>query len=194
MKKALITIVILAAVGVGGYVWYIGNMAEDEAAPEIAVESPDEAVEEVIEEAEEATGEAVEEVIEEAEEAAGEAVEEVIEEAEEAAEQAEEAAEALEEAVESAIEDAADVAGEAAEAVEETVTDAAEAVEEAVTTPPADALSPEGFDADAVIAMIEDSSLDDAQKGALKAAVETARNVPEMLGGVLDQVRTALGM
>ncbi|MCO8145538.1 hypothetical protein NHN26_09905 [Rhodovulum tesquicola] len=179
MKKALITIVILAAVGVGGYVWYIGNMAEDEAAPEVAVESPDEAVEEVIEEAEEAA-EAAEEAVEEAAEAADEAVEEAVEDATEA--------------VDSAAEEAADIAEDAADAVEETVTDAAEAVEEAVTTPPADVLSPEGFDADAVIAMIDDSSLDDAEKGALKATVETARNVPEMLGGVLDQVRTALGM
>ncbi|GAA0303275.1 hypothetical protein [Rhodovulum strictum] len=146
MKKALITIIILAAVGVGGYIWYIGNMAEEAAAPEAAVETVDEAVED--------------------------------------------AAEAVEEAVEEATEEAAEAVDEAVEAAE----DAAEAVEEAVTTPPADVLSPEGFDADAVIAMIDESSLDVAEKDALKAAVETARNVPDMLGAVLDQVRTALGM
>ncbi|TCM80539.1 hypothetical protein [Rhodovulum steppense] len=173
MKKALITIVILAAIGVGGYVWYIGNMAEDEAVPEAAVETPDDAVE------------AVEEVIDEAEEAADEAVE-AVEEA------VEDAGEAVEGAIGEATEGAADVAEDAAEAAEEAAADAA--VEETATTPPTDVLSPEGFDADAVIGMIDDSSLDDAQKESLKAAVETARNVPDMLGAVLDQVRTALGM
>ena len=162
MKKALITIVILAAVGVGGYIWYLGNMTGDGSAPEAA--APETAVPEAVEETVDEAAEAVEATTEAVEETATEAVEET-----------EAAAEAAAEATEEAAEDAA-------AAVEETA-------EEVV-----DVLSPEGFDADAVIEMIDNSSLGDGQKRALKSAVETARNSPSVAADVLAQVRSALGM
>jgi hypothetical protein len=42
--------------------------------------------------------------------------------------------------------------------------------------------------------MIDDSALPEATKMPLKTAVESARNNPALVKGVLDQVRSALGM
>ena len=42
--------------------------------------------------------------------------------------------------------------------------------------------------------MIDGSSLGELQKTALKGAVDSAKDNPELLQGALDQVKQALGM
>jgi hypothetical protein len=42
--------------------------------------------------------------------------------------------------------------------------------------------------------MIDSSSIGDIQKTALKSAVSSAADNPDLVSGVLDQVKSALGM
>ena len=53
-------------------------------------------------------------------------------------------------------------------------------------------LTPEGFDAAAVEALIRDSSLDPAQQQSLSTIVKAAASSPAMLGSALEQVRAVL--
>ena len=55
-------------------------------------------------------------------------------------------------------------------------------------------LTVEGFDLDKVVGALDASDLGEAQKTALKAGLEQARDNPAMLRGMLDQVRAALGL
>jgi hypothetical protein len=128
-----------------------------------------------------------------AEEAAAKAAEEAAAAAQKAADDAAKAAEGTAAAVEGA-------ATDAAEAVEGAATDAATAVEGAATeatgaaTDAAAALDPANFNADAVTALIDGSTLDDATKATLKTAVEAAKANPALVADTVAQVKTALGM
>ena len=91
---------------------------------------------------------------------------------------------------EAAAEEAAEPA--TAEAAEATETVAA-ATEEAAGGM-ADLLTPEGFNLDKVGEMIDGSELGALKKTALKTALDGAKDNPELLNGVLEQIKTALGM
>ena len=58
----------------------------------------------------------------------------------------------------------------------------------------ADLLTPEGFNLDKVGEMIDGSELGTLKKTALKTALDGAKDNPELLNGVLEQIKTALGM
>ena len=93
-----------------------------------------------------------------------------------------------------------EAATDAAAATTEAATDAAAATTEAATdaaaavTDAAAALDPANFNADAVVALIDGSSLDDATKATLKTAVEAAKANPALVADTVAQVKTALGM
>ena len=118
----------------------------------------------------------------------------------EAAAKAEADAKAAEEAAAAkAAEDAA-AAQAAADQAAAAATDAATATTEAATdataaaTDAAAALDPANFNADAVVALIDGSTLDDATKATLKTAVEAAKANPALVADTVAQVKTALGM
>lgn len=79
-------------------------------------------------------------------------------------------------------------------------TTAPAATTETTTAPAAPAgdiaalLDPATFDADKLIAAVDTSTLDDATKTSLKAAIEGARNNPGAVQAVIDQVKAAMGM
>ena len=105
------------------------------------------------------------------------------------------AAKAEADAVAAAAEEAA-----AAEAAEPATAEAAEATEtvaaatEEAAGGMADLLTPEGFNLDKVGEMIDGSELGALKKTALKTALDGAKDNPELLNGVLEQIKTALGM
>jgi hypothetical protein len=110
--------------------------------------------------------------------------------ADEAAPAAEEAAPAAEEAAPAA-EEAAPAAEEAAPAAEE----AAPAAEEAApATDAAAVLDPANFDAAAINALIDGSSLGADVKATLKSAVDAAAANPALVQPAIDQVKAALGL
>ena len=59
---------------------------------------------------------------------------------------------------------------------------------------PSAILSVENFDPAKVTALIEGSSLSDGIKTQLVTAVEAAGNNPEMVQGVIDQIKSAMGL
>ena len=113
---------------------------------------------------------------------------------------AHEAATAAAEATKKAADDAAAAtkaaADEAAAATKKAADDAAAAANTATTavTGAAAALDPANFNADAVIALIDGSTVDAATKATLKTAVEAAKTNPALVADTIAQVKTALGM
>jgi F0F1-type ATP synthase membrane subunit b/b' len=186
--RVLIIVVILVALGLGAYFLSQG-VPED---IEDATSAPQEVVEETVEEAETATDEAAET----AEEAAT-AVEEAVDEA---AGAANDALEGLTEGAGEMAEDATATASEAADSAVEAANDAANAVLEAATGAPEgtprlqDALTRDGFDFDTAIAAIEGSDVSEMTKRAARAALERARDNPELLPAAIEQARSILGL
>jgi predicted negative regulator of RcsB-dependent stress response len=89
---------------------------------------------------------------------------------------------------------AADEAAAAAKAAEEAAAATTTAATTAVTDAAA-ALDPAKFDAAKITAMIDASTtLDDATKTTLKAAVTAAAGNPALVQGAIDQVKKALGL
>ena len=103
------------------------------------------------------------------------------------------AAEAEAAAATKAAEDAAAAAAAEAEAAAAKAAEEAAAAAETVTEamPALDAAT---FDPVAVAGMIDASTLDDAMKATLKAAVTAAGTDPAAITAVIAQVKTALGM
>jgi len=127
-------------------------------------------------------------------EGAAEAVEGATEAATEAADTATEAAtEAADTATEAATE-AADTATEATDATTEAASDAIEATTEAAGDDIATLLTKDGFDADKIVDLIEDSSLTAPRKELLKTAIKNAAENPVLLDQALARVKSALGM
>lgn len=68
------------------------------------------------------------------------------------------------------------------------------------TTPASDAmtpeqlLTPENFDADKIVALIDGSDLPDAQKTVLRTAVQNAAGNPELVSAAITQVKQALNL
>jgi hypothetical protein len=102
-------------------------------------------------------------------------------------------AKAAEEAAAKAAEEAAAAAQKVADEAAAAATEAATATTEAVTDAAA-ALDPANFNADAVMALIDGSALDDAAKTTLKTAVDAAKANPALVADTIAQVKTALGM
>ncbi|UWQ20788.1 hypothetical protein [Jannaschia sp. W003] len=114
-------------------------------------------------------------------------------------------------AIENAAEATADAVGDAADATAEAVDDAGEAVEnddpEVVTTTVpitpaegtvdadaeiAELLTPETFDADRLIVLIDESDLDADARTSLRTAVEEARDDPSLVDATIERIRTDL--
>jgi len=89
---------------------------------------------------------------------------------------------------------AAEAAAAEAAAAEAAAAEAAAAEAAAAAAGGVDALDPANFNADAVVAMIDGSALDDATKATLKTAVEAARANPALVADTVAQVKAALGM
>jgi hypothetical protein len=157
--------------------------------------------------------ETVEGVVEDATETVEGVVEDATETLQGLTEGAGDAAETATEAVEGATEGAADAAGDAAEtaveagesavdAASDAASDAAEAVTDAVTGTDAgaaapslnEALSLDGFDFDTALAAIEGSDIAEMTKRAATAALEGARDNPDLLPAALEQARSLLGL
>ena len=102
-------------------------------------------------------------------------------------------AEDIESGAEGAVDDATAALGETTEAVEEAASDAANAAADAGFELD-QALTVEAFDYDRVKAAIEGSSLGETEKSTLITALDGARETPDLLGQVLDQIRSALNV
>lgn len=89
---------------------------------------------------------------------------------------------------------ATEAAATATEAATDTATEAVTEGTAAATDAAAAALDPANFNADAVVALIDGSTLDDATKTTLKTAVEAARANPALVADTVAQVKAALGM
>jgi len=189
MKPVIWIAVALVVVG-GGYMWYSGQKAPEQATQTPAASGNDETqptatTESATETATEAVTEAVDEATEAASEAATEATEAVTEATEAVTEAATEATEAADEA-----------ATEATEAATESVTEATEAAADAASSTGdlTNLLTLDGFDMDKVVEAIDASDLSAAQKTTLTTGLQQAKDNPELLKGMLDQVKTALGL
>ena len=58
----------------------------------------------------------------------------------------------------------------------------------------AELLTVDGFDLEKVTAMIDGSELGGVQKSLLSTALDKAKDNPELLSGVLDQIKAAMGL
>lgn len=114
----------------------------------------------------------------------------------EAAKSATDAAKSATEAAKSATEAATDAAKSGAAAATEAATNAANSAVDAAKSviDDASALTAEHFDADKVVAMIQNSSLAADTKSTLLAAVETARSNAALIPEVIAKVKAALGL
>ena len=222
--KNLIILAVIVAIGAGVWFFTQRNTAPEVAetpADEVtepavdAAEAAETVVEEVVEETTSVAESAEEAVTEAVEEGASDAAVATEDAASDAVETATEATEAVEETATDAVEAVEDTAGEATGAVENTATDAAESVEETATeatetaTDAAEAtadaagdaaanitelLTVDGFEFDQVIEYVDNSELSTLVKTTTKAALEQARDNPEVLQGVLETLRGQLGL
>ncbi|HKK96861.1 MAG TPA: hypothetical protein VJ928_01680, partial [Marivita sp.] len=88
--------------------------------------------------------------------------------------------------VDSAADEAAETATDAADATADAAVDAGSDI--------ADLMTVDGFDLDRVIDYIDNSDLSNVVKATSKAALEQARDSPEALEGVLENLRDRLGI
>lgn len=212
--RNLILVAVAAIAAVGAYLWYSGQSPKDamkEAGDAIgapaALENASDAVGAVAGQAQEAAGS----VTTAATDTAEDTVDAVTGAAEGAADATQDAAAAATDtatdvvtATEGATEQAVEATGEAAEqAADATQTatdaagaasDAAEAVAETNEIGIADLLTVDGFDYDKVATYIDGSGLNAIAKTGAKALLEQAKNNPDALQGVLDQLRGALNL
>jgi len=134
-------------------------------------------------------------------EAATNAVQEAAQEgADAAAGMSEEAADAAQDAANSITDAAEGAADTASEAAEETVNSVSEAAGQAVDALEEAAggagewLTPEGFDLDKALDLIENSDLGGLKKTALAESIKAAAEDPDLLNAALASVREALGL
>ncbi|ETX26510.1 hypothetical protein RISW2_23815, partial [Roseivivax isoporae LMG 25204] len=93
--------------------------------------------------------------------------------------------------------DAAEAAAEAAGAAADTAADAAAVSAEGAAAPDPDvaaALSVEGYDAEEVARLVEQSDLSLSVKTSTMTALRNAEDNPELLATVLEQLRERLGL
>jgi len=103
---------------------------------------------------------------------------------------------ATETATEAATEAASEAATEATETATGAVTEATEAAADAASSAGdlTSLLTLDGFDMDKVVEAIDASDLSAVQKTTLTTGLQQAKDNPELLKGVLDQVKSALGL
>lgn len=220
MKAVIWVVGAIVALG-GGYYLYKGQQSADMPTAEIAsvpeAGTPDtgksakkfedslkSALKEITDKAEDTVDEAkiaAESVKQSAEKAldettqsakvAAEAASEAIEAAkDEASASASDALAAVGESANKAASDAAAVASQAASDATETMSGAADKAASSLT----DWLTVEGFDYEKVVEMIDTSEMAETVKSAFKEGLDKARNSPEMLQNVLDQIKSALNV
>jgi|GEM_PF-3263759 len=211
--KAAVGIVVVGAAIVLGWLYWSNQEAPDTSEPAIeidtapiesATEEPVEAVEETVESVAQQVETAVEDAIDQAQDAATEAVEAAIDDAKDAARDAVENAlgvtsdtvDATSDVVEDAVETATDAASDVVENVQESVTDdAADSVDvEEATTPLADLLTVDGFDAAALGEVVEGSDLSALNKQIAQGLIKSAGENPELVSSVVDQLKELLGL
>ncbi|OIQ33629.1 MAG: hypothetical protein BM562_00995 [Alphaproteobacteria bacterium MedPE-SWcel] len=196
--------VAVALVAVAGAVWYLRQtddtslteapeeIANEETAPSqparVETEGQVETdVEGAVSEAEEALREAGDGAAAVLEDALGDIQDQATALGEDASAVVESTQEALSEAVSEALPE-----GGAAASAEAGASVSAEGAETGSETAAA-FLTPEGFNYDKVIEMIDGSALDPLKKTAVKSAITQARDNPELLKVALEQARSALG-
>ena len=207
MKNLLWIVVAVVIVG-GVYMLYLGSSpkelmatATDAVNAPAALETASDAVGDAVDATESAKVATAAEAAKVTEETATAAAET----AEAAVETATDTAAAVTEAVTDAAAATADAATDTAAATVETATDAVAGTTEAVTDTAAatteaasrgmaDLLSVDGFNLDKVSEMIDSSKISAFQKTALKAALEKAKDNPEVLQTVLDKIKEAAGL
>lgn len=205
--RATLILIVAAVLGFFGYQYGVNQRTPMEAINALSGPASDAA---------DAATDTATDAVEGAADAATGAVEAVTEAADEAADAATGAVEAVTEAVEDAADDATQAvqaategaAGAATQATEEVSTGPAvppvqEAAPVVSDTPPVapagfgdveTLLTPEGFDADRVIEMIDGAELNPVIKTTLTTAINAAKDNPDLLQGALDQVRAAMGL
>ena len=184
MNKSLVAIVVVAAAAIAGYVWYSGDGKE-------IVEGTQEA-------ATGATGAATS-AVEDTTEAAGDAAGAVTDAVEGAGAAVTDAVESATDAVQGAVNDASgaatDVTDSAGDATTDAAMDAAGTAADTATEAAASALlTPEAFDPARLGELVEASDLSTVQKATLQTAIAKAAENPELVAGVIEQIRTALGL
>lgn len=183
---------LVVIVGGGYYAWSSGLLGEaaDEASD--AASSVGDAASDAVEGAADAVGDAVE--------GATDAASDVVEGATDAAEGAVDAAT---DAVEGAADAATDAVEGAADAATDTASDLVEGASDAVGgllegLPGAGELSnlltPENFDADSILGLLEGVELPAGIGDQITAAIESTRDNPDLIAGVIEQVRGLLGL
>ncbi|PWE34397.1 hypothetical protein DDZ14_01455 [Maritimibacter sp. 55A14] len=186
MKYVWIGLVVVAAVA--GYL-YFG--AREEPAP-VSVADEEITAPDVVEGAGEAGDDAAADMQDEAE-AAGQAMQDA---ADAAADTAGDAMDAAGDAADAA----GDAASDAVDSATETATDAADAtadaIDEAQDTATGSTLEQLNAMEDPTVeelsALIEDADIDPMERAAIEASLEQARDDPDMISQVVEQIRTAL--
>ena len=178
MGRTIAILLGLVVIGGGGYfLWQSGALDEATEDAAAAVDSAGNAVEDA-----EDAGESVLD-------AATDAVEDAVDTATEAAS----------DAVDAATEGASDALEGATEAANDLVDGAGDAIGGLLEGLPAAGeltglLTPETFDADRILGLLEGVELPESVRNTVTTAIESARDNPDLIAGVVEQVREALGL
>ena len=221
--KALLGVIVVAALGIGAWILFSGGTEVPDQAPQTSSSEP--------ETSEETATETAEDAVDEAEEAASEAVEQVEDALDDLKEQAETAAEAVKTEVEEVVTEAEEKVDAVTEAVkqqaEEAVEQGSEKVQSAIAkalgaasgadgaesaeidpeanlehdadktggVPDlADALSVDGFDGIAIREALAASDLNALAKASVESLITVGEENPEQLQEVLPKIREMLGL
>ncbi len=204
--RAIAILIVLAVLGFFGYEYaangrspaeaigvLTGQTAADEAAAAAEAEAAAIAAQDAVAAQAAAAEEAAAAAVAAAQEAAAAAAAEVEAAAQAAAAAAQAAMDSAAEAVQDATQAATgDVAAEAEVTVAEPEVTAA-APEDATDDAPMALLTVDGFDVDKVMEMIQNADISMLEKTTLGSAVTAAKDNPELLAPVLEQLRTVLG-
>lgn len=206
-RSVIVGAVVLVLAAITGVIWTQSDLAPQQEAtqpvPEVQEGASDAAIDDLQATAQEAA-DAAQDAVDTATEAATEAATGA---AEAASDAANDAVESVTGAAAAASDAARGVVDEVTETTTDAVTGAVETAQEAASDAAASlsdsvggdraldgALSVEGFDADAVLDAVESSDLGGVQKTGLSALVEQARTNPDLIEGVIAQVKEALGL
>ncbi|MEL7026758.1 MAG: hypothetical protein AAGO57_05965 [Pseudomonadota bacterium] len=195
MSRSILIGIVVLAIAVGAY-FFLGQQADTpvtESPVSDAIESAGDTAESAAEGASDAVGDAVEG----AADAAGDAVEAVEDAANDAVDAVVDTANDVVEGAEEAASDAVDAVTEGASDTMETATDAVEGAGEAADAAPDSVLpsflTADGFDPAAARDALAASDLGAVQKATLEAAISAAEADPNLVSGLIDQLKGALG-
>ncbi len=192
--RAVIIIVILAVIGFFGYEYAVNGRD-----PMTAVDALTGEADSAADTAADAVSDAadgVADAVGEGAEAAAEAADDVSNAAEDAVDDAaaatEEAADAATGAVDDAVEEVTDGAADATDGAPDATDEAADATAAADPAELETLLTPEGFDAERVKALIAESDLSELDQTTLNGAIDAAQDNPDLLEAVLERVQQVL--